>query len=269
MQKRKTDMEIFQGLVDEYCIHKKKYDELQAIKKDQISVPQAMKNAAIKCCNYIYNKHKSDKESNNVVNRILHLKEYIFFKIYADKIQVDKKGFSIKFLNAVELINQILKDHPGFYPTPKTYPLKEQYELYGDVFTVDGALCLITGSGKSKAMRKVTNSEETVLDFAHFTVEDDGLYFNGQPISYFVHMVEQDEISPEEITAVSAKEFLLYAFGNYGVYDYEGPEEILPVLELSEEHQIPMLLVPWGATHEEKIKALTNYFTANNRTLRK
>lgn len=253
-------METLQRLLEEYYNYKKRHDKRQSIYANTLPISPEMKNAAEKCCNYIYNHYMQNFSPKQKLNRIIQRKDFLFFQHYVKQIKREKDSTFIKNLNSIEVANQILKDHPEFIPTPKEYTVKNSYELYGDFFRVNGKLCLVTGSGKSRAMRKVPDSEEVFLDFAHFDVESDCLSLQGEPIAYFIHMAAEDEISEEEIVELSAEDFLLYAYGNYGMFSYDGPEEILPVIKLAEEFHIPMLLVPWGETHEDKIQMISNYF---------
>lgn len=254
----RTNQDLF-TVSKQYYLCKIDYEKEQAsyIKKGEYS-PE-MDELANKFARILY----------SLVTWEQHRRSYFFFKLrirntevyrYFDMLEVERKKGIILFKNRHSVIGAYITDNPNSImsePLPQI-PLEKSFGLYGDCYNVSGSVCLITGHGKSKAIRALDCCTDISLDFVTLELTKDAVLCCGHETTYFIDMVGDYEIPPAGVSIVSAAEYLKYARGNFR-FSMENPFAEALIQEC-ERRGIVFVLVPWMKTIDERTAALDNFF---------
>lgn len=129
--------------------------------------------------------------------------------------------------------------------------------LYADLFVINGKVCLITGCGKSKACKAISD-DEGVYDFVGFRrgengleckSEYDGLYHT---VDYCVYMNEENF---DEIHEINDYEYIQKSRENIEALGTSAFE----FYSLIKESDCKLIDVPYTTTLEQKSKLLKDY----------
>lgn len=240
----------------QYQLCKVDYDKGQEsrVKKGEFS-PE-MDNLANKFAGVLYSFAARERDGFFFKLIIRNMPVYRYF----DMLEIERKNSVILFKNSHSVIGAYIADNPDLVesePLPQI-PLGESFGFYGDCYNVSGAVCLITGHGKSKAIRALDCCTDISLDFVTLELTKDAVLCCGHEATYFIDMVGDDEIQPAGVTIVSANEYIKYARGNFR-FSMENPFAEALIQEC-ERRGIVFVLVPWMKTIDERTAALDNFF---------
>lgn len=192
----------------------------------------------------------------------IRIRKASFYPYYA-MLCVERGQRCIFFRNSREVIECYLKNHPEL-TEQEPLPVIETDTFcgfYSDAYVVNGIGCLVTGHGKSKAIRRVPGCEDIVLDFGSITLEKDCVTCGGHRLQYFVDMIGDYEINRERIDYVDADEYIKYARGNYRCGSMDDAY-IEALVHECEKRGVKFVLVPWCESLEKKVQALTDFFSS-------
>lgn len=224
------------------------------------------------CSDMVDLEHEFARYLYNFINHEYYQKRYFFYDIrikkasfypYYTMLCVERGQRCIFFRNSREVIECYLKNHPEL-TEQEPLPVIETGTFcgfYSDAYVVNGIGCLVTGHGKSKAIRRVPGCEDVVLDFGSITLGDDCVTCGGRQLHYFVDMIGDYEINRECIDFVAADEYIKYARGNYRCGSMSDAY-IKSLVYECEKRGVRFVLVPWYESQEKKTQALTDFFSS-------